>query len=132
MGNGGIYSLFDKELNKELWLLRNLLVVMRIEAGYTIRIKGREFTQITLFNLWDNVFDFVHSQLANDRKWSLYSHRLYNSQPTEHATIQLDYYVLSYQKKIDFDVELQSNRRTHNRQYRIASSQYDGRKKSSL
>ena len=119
LGNGGIVSLFDKELNKELVVAEKFACGDVIEAGYTGNGAG-EFTQITPLTPGD-----IKSLISYTANWRMTENgalftRFINSQPTEHATIHQIITFYHTKKKIDFDVELENFDGAHNRQYRIA------------
>lgn len=119
LGNGGVQSLFDKELNKELLHTSKFKGGDIIEAGYTGNGAG-EFTKITELTPGDisAVSEWKSNwKLAeNGSLFAVYE----NIQPTKNATIIQRIKLYHSLKKIDFDVTLQNFNGEHNRQYRIA------------
>jgi alpha-mannosidase len=119
LGNGGITSLYDKELGKELLETSKFAGGDILDAGYTGNGAG-EFTQIknltpgdlTPLSQWQIAWSLIHSG-------ALFS-EYQNTQPTKNATIVQTVRIYHLQKKIDFDISLVDFSGEHNRQYRIA------------
>ncbi|WP_455584044.1 glycoside hydrolase family 38 N-terminal domain-containing protein [Bacteroides sp.] len=119
LGNGGIVSLYDKDLDKEVIHTSKYACGDIIEAGYAGNGAG-EFTRITDLTPGD-IFPFRSYQAH----WSLVESgplytRFKNVQPTGRATIIQVITFSNVEKKIDFDITLQDFNGDHNRQYRIA------------
>lgn len=119
LGDGGIASLYDKQLDKELMHTAKYACGDIIEAGYTGNGAG-EFTQVTDLTPGD-IFPF-HSYKTH---WTLVESgplytRFKNIQPTNRATVIQVITFSNVEKKIDFDITLQDYNGDHNRQFRIA------------
>ena len=119
LGDGGIMSLYDKEMNKELFHTSKFKGGDIIEAGYIGNGAG-EFTKITDLTPGD-----ISSLSDSSTSWSLLEDgalfAVYeNIQQTKNTNIiqRIRFYHLL--KKIDFDITLQDFNGEHNRQYRIA------------
>lgn len=119
LGDGGIVSLYDKDLNKELFHTSKFKGGDVIEAGYTGNGAG-EFTKVTDLTPGD-----ISSLSTTATLWNLVEDgalfTVYeNIQQTKNANIiqKIKFYHLL--KKIDVDVTLQNFNGEHNRQYRIA------------
>ena len=119
LGNGGIVSLFDKQLGKELMHTSKYACGDVLEAGYTGNGAG-EFTQITDLTPGD-IFPFrsynTHWELVESGP--VYT-RFKNVQPTSRATIIQVITFSNVEKKVDFDITLQDFNGAPNRQFRIA------------
>jgi alpha-mannosidase len=119
LGNGGIESLFDKSLQKELLITSKFKGGDIIEAGYTGNGAG-EFTQIKPIETGD-----LTSLGSNETTWSIVeSGPLYtafeNVQPGKNARIIQRIKIYHSLKKIDFDITLADFNGAHNRQFRMA------------
>ena len=118
-GNGGIESLYDKELGKELLETSKFKGGDILDAGYTGNGAG-EFTQIKglvpgdLTSLSNKTTAWMLT--ASGPLFSEYK----NEQHTKNAKIVQTIRVYHEHKKIDFDISLVDFNGTHNRQYRIA------------
>ncbi len=118
LGNGGIVSLYDKELKKELVHTSKFACGDISEFGYLGNGAG-EFTEIKELTPGD-----ITTLSSFDARWRktesgpLYT-RFENVQPTKHATIVQVITFYHQKKQIDFDVTLREFDGTHNRQYRI-------------
>lgn len=119
LGNGGIVSLFDKTVGKELVHTSKFACGDVIEAGYMGNGAG-EFTRVTDLTPGD-----ITSLRSQESRWKvtesgpLYT-RFENVQPTKHATVVQVITFSHLKKQIDFDITLRDFDGTHNRQYRIA------------
>lgn len=119
LGNGGIISLYDKHLGKEIAHTSKFAYGDVIELGYTGNGAG-EFTRIQDVTPGDIV-----PLSSMDSYWSvlesgpLYT-RFMNEQPTKHTTIRQIITFYHFDKQIDFDIVLKDFDGEHNRQYRIA------------
>lgn len=119
LGNGGIVSLYDKELGKEVVHTSKFACGDVVELGYTGNGAG-EFTRITDVTPGD--ISPLSSKPANWKvvdSGTLFT-RFVNEQPTKHAIIVQTITFHHREKKIDFDVMLKDFDGEHNRQYRIA------------
>lgn len=119
LGNGGIVSLYDKELGKEVIHTSKFACGDIVELGYTGNGAG-EFTRIQDVTPGDIIP--LSSMAAN---WKVTENgnvltRFVNEQPTKHAKIVQTITFYHSDKKIDFDVVLEDFDGEHNRQYRIA------------
>lgn len=119
LGNGGIVSLYDKIVGKEVAHTSKFACGDVIEAGYTGNGAG-EFTRVTDLTPGD-----ITSLSSREARWrvtesgALYT-RFENVQPTEHATIVQVITFSHLKKQIDFDITLRDFDGAQNRQYRIA------------
>lgn len=119
LGNGGIVSLYDKELGKELVHTSKFACGDVIEAGYTGNGAG-EFTEITPLTPGDIIpLSSLSSRWVRKECGDLYT-RFENRVKTAHAVVVQSVTFYNYQKKIDVDVTLEDFDGAHNRQYRIA------------
>lgn len=119
LGNGGIVSLIDKKIGKDLIHSSKFACGDVIEVGYTGNGAG-EFTRVHDVTPGDIV-----SLTAFDAQWSIIENgevftRYYSEQPTKFATIEQKITFYHNIKKIDFDITLRDFTGEHNRQYRIA------------
>ncbi|MDR1332372.1 MAG: alpha-mannosidase, partial [Tannerella sp.] len=119
LGDGGIESLYDRELNRELLETSKFKGGDILEAGYTGNGAG-EFTVIK--DLTPGDLTALSSRTA---QWQLVNTgalfaEYRNMQQTAHAKIVQSVRIYHHQKKIDFDISLVDFDGTHNRQYRIA------------
>ncbi|MCE9356759.1 alpha-mannosidase [Parabacteroides distasonis] len=119
LGNGGIVSLYDKILGKDVIHTSKFACGDVLELGYTGNGAG-EFTRITDLTSGDiTPLSSFDSQWRVVETGALYT-RFENIQPTKHATIVQTITFLHTKKQIDFDIELRDFDGEHNRQYRIA------------
>lgn len=119
LGNGGIVSLFDKQLGKEVTHTSKFACGDVIELGYIGNGAG-EFTRIT--DVVPGDIAPLSSQIAHwcvTENGPLYT-RFVNEQLTKHATIVQTITFHHHDKQIDFGVQLKDFDGEHNRQYRIA------------
>lgn len=117
-GNGGIQSLIDKQLRKEI------LNTIRYKGGDVLNLeyKGNgagEFTQITGFTPGD-----LKALSGNQTVWSVTDTGplftvFRNEQTVKEGLVIQEIRIFHNDKKIDFDVEIDYDG-THNRQLRIA------------
>lgn len=117
-GNGGIQSLIDKQLHKEI------LNTIRYKGGDVLNLeyKGNgagEFTQITGFTPGD-----LKVLSSNQTVWSVIDTGplftvFRNEQTVKEGSVIQEIRIFHNDKKIDFDVEIDYDG-THNRQLRIA------------
>jgi alpha-mannosidase len=119
LGDGGIESLYDKELNKELLETSKFKGGDIQEAGYTGNGAG-EFTVIKELTPGD-----LTALSSRTAQWQLLNTgalfaEYRNTQQTAHAKIVQTVRIYHSQKKIDFDISLVDFDGAHNRQYRIA------------
>lgn len=119
LGDGGIVSLYDKEMNKELLHTSKFKGGDIIEAGYTGNGAG-EFTKVTDLTPGD-----ISLLSAMPTSWNLTEDgalfTIYeNIQYTKNAKIIQKIKFYHSLKKIDFNITLQDFNGEHNRQYRIA------------
>lgn len=119
LGDGGIVSLYDKELGKELIHSSKFACGDVVELGYTGNGAG-EFTRITDVTPGDIIplSSFTSTWKVTDNG-PLFT-RFVQEQPTKHAIIKQVITFYHTDKKIDFDVTLKDFDGEHNRQYRIA------------
>lgn len=119
LGNGGIVSLYDKELGREIIHTSKFACGDIVELGYNGNGAG-EFTRVTDVTPGDitplSLFD-AHWRVTESGP--LYT-RFENIQPTKHTTIVQTITFSHVKKQIDFDVTLRDFDGEHNRQYRIA------------
>lgn len=118
LGEGGIVSLYDKQLGKELVHTSKFACGDVVELGYTGNGAG-EFTRITDLTPGD-----IFPLSALETRWTVTESgpvytRFENVQPTGHATIVQSITFLHVKKQIDFDITLRDFDGAHNRQYRI-------------
>lgn len=118
LDKGGIVSLYDKELGKELVHTSKFAFGDVAELGYTGNGAG-EFTRIT-----DPTPGDLTPLSAFEANWKVAESgpvytRFENVQPTGHATIVQVITFWHNRKQIDFDVTLRDFDGAHNRQYRI-------------
>lgn len=119
LGNGGILSLYDKELGKEVMHTSKFACGDVIELGYTGNGAG-EFTRITDVTPGDiTPLSSMPARWKVSDSGELFT-RFVNEQPTKHAVIVQTITFHHTEKKIDFDVTLKDFDGEHNRQYRIA------------
>jgi alpha-mannosidase len=119
LGNGGIESLYDKELDRELLETSKFKGGDILEAAYTGNGAG-EFTQVTPLTPGS-----IIPLSAKATAWELIaSGQLFseyrNAQQTPNAKIVQTVRVYHTYKRIDFDISLVDFNGAHNRQYRIA------------
>jgi alpha-mannosidase len=118
-GDGGIESMFDKTLNKELLITSKFKAGDVLDLGYTGNGAG-EFTQIKQLVAGDI------TPLSNLKaEWNIVSTGAIftdyqTNQQTKNAKIIQRIRVYHTLKKIDFDISLVDFNGTHNRQYRMA------------
>jgi len=119
LGNGGITSLFDKKLNREIVQTEKMVCGDILEVGYTGNGAG-EFNRVK---------DVSHRDLLKlstlNSNWKIVqTGALFtvfeNKVPTKNAEIIQDVKIYHSIKKIDFDITLKDFNGAHNRQYRIA------------
>ena len=119
LGNGGIVSLYDKELGKELIHSSKFACGDVVELGYTGNGAG-EFTRITDVTPGDIIpLSSFTSTWKVTEDGPLFT-RFEQEQPTQHAVIRQTITFYHTYKKIDFDITLKDFDGEHNRQYRIA------------
>lgn len=119
LGNGGIVSLYDKELDKSIVHTSKFACGDIVELGYAGNGAG-EFTRITDVTPGDiTPLSVMNSNWKVTESGSLYT-RFVNEQKTEHAVIIQTITFHHFDKKIDFDVNIKDFDGEHNRQYRIA------------
>ena len=119
LGNGGIVSLYDKELGKEVVHTSKFACGDVVELGYMGNGAG-EFTRITDVTPGDiTPLSSMSTQWKVVESGELFT-RFVNEQPTKHAVIVQTITFHHLDKKIDFDVTLKNFDGAHNRQYRIA------------
>jgi len=119
LGNGGIESLYDKELNKELLEVSKFKGGDILDGGYTGHGAG-EFTRIKGLTAGD-----LTPLSKNTTVWTLTdSGALFseyqNTQQTANAQIIQNIRIYHDRKKIDFDISIVDFNGAQNRQYRIA------------
>lgn len=119
LGNGGIQSLYDKQLGKELLETSKFKGGDILDGGYTGHGTG-EFTQIKGLTAGD-----LTPLSAKATTWTLAaSGALFseyrNDQQTANAKVVQIIRIYHEEKKIDFDISLVDFNGAHNRQYRIA------------
>ncbi len=119
LGNGGIVSLYDRQLNKELIHTSKFACGDIVELGYKGNGAG-EFTRITDVTPGD-----IKTLSQRPSVWKMTENgplltRFEQEQPTEHTTINQVITFYHLDKKIDFHVVLKDFDGEHNRQYRIA------------
>lgn len=118
LGKGGIVSLYDKELGKELVHTSKFAFGDVAELGYTGHGAG-EFTRITDPTPGDltplSQFETCWKVAESGPVYT----RFENVQPTRHATIVQSITFRHACKQIDFDITLRDFDGAHNRQYRI-------------
>lgn len=119
LGNGGIVSLYDKKLGKDISHTSKFACGDVVELGYTGNGAG-EFTRITDVTPGD-----ISTLSSKDSYWKISENgplytRFVNEQPTKHTTIVQTITFHHKDKKIDFDIMLKDFDGEHNRQYRIA------------
>jgi alpha-mannosidase len=119
LGDGGIVSLYDKELYKELLETSKFKGGDILEAGYTGNGAG-EFTTIRGLTPGD-----LTALSAQTTQWTrIHTGALFveyqNTQQTINAKIEQSIRIYHSQKKIDFNISLIDFNGAHNRQYRIA------------
>jgi alpha-mannosidase len=119
LGDGGIASLYDKELNRELLETSKFKGGDVLDAGYTGNGAG-EFTMIKGVTAGD-----LSRLSSRATQWKrIHMGALFveyqNTQQTAHAKIIQSVRIYHNQKKIDFDISLIDFNGAHNRQYRIA------------
>lgn len=119
LGDGGIVSLYDKQLGKEVVHTSKFACGDVIELGYSGNGAG-EFTRITDVTPGDIIpLSSMKAIWKVAESGSLFT-RFVNEQPTKHAVIIQTITFHHLDKKIDFDVTLKDFDGEHNRQYRIA------------
>ncbi len=118
-GNGGLASIFDKELNKEL------VNADKFVAGevFTMRSEGNgagEFTDVQQPDMagFDKTGNYpTHWQIESDGPiFTIYSYR----QAIRHAVVEQHIKVYHQQKRIDFDVDLLNWEGILYREFRMA------------
>ena len=119
LGDGGVESLYDKQLGRELLETSKFKGGDILDAGYTGNGAG-EFTQIKALTAGS-----IMPLSAKATTWELIaSGQLFseyrNEQQTSNAKIVQTIRVYHAYKKIDFDISLVDFNGAHNRQYRIA------------
>lgn len=119
LGNGGIESLYDKELGKELLETSKFKGGDILDAGYMgngagefIQIKGLTAGDLTPLSSKTTAWALT----ASGALFSEYK----NEQQTTNAKIIQIIRIYHNQKKIDLDISLVDFNGAHNRQYRIA------------
>lgn len=119
LGDGGIVSLYDKQLGKEITHTSKFACGDVIELGYTGNGAG-EFTRITDVTPGDiTPLSSMKTIWKVSESGNLFT-RFVNEQNTKHAIIVQTITFHHMDKKIDFDVTLKDFDGEHNRQYRIA------------
>ena len=118
LGKGGIVSLYDKELQKDLSHTSKFAFGDIIELSYNGNGAG-EFTRIT-----DVVPGDVTPLSSFDANWKMTENgplytRFENEVPTKNATIVQVITFSNINKQIDFDITLRDFNGAHNRQYRV-------------
>lgn len=119
LGNGGIVSLYDKELGKELIHSSKFACGDVVELGYTGNGAG-EFTRITDVTPGDIIPLSSFTPTWKVTEYGPLFTRFEQEQPTQHAVIRQTITFYHTYKKIDFDITLKDFDGEHNRQYRIA------------
>lgn len=119
LGNGGIRSLFDKEIGKEIANTSKFAYGDVVEVGYIGNGAG-EFTRIQ-----DPTPGDISPLRDSETIWKVINSGdlfvTYQSEtPTKNTTICQEITIYNTVKKIDFDVTLKDFNGEHNRQYRIA------------
>lgn len=119
LGNGGITSLYDKQLGKEVLETSKFAGGDVLEAGYTGHGAG-EFVRVKELTPGD-----LSTVSALPAQWVIkQSGRLFteyeNRQATKNAHIVQTIRLFHTLKRIDVDVALVDFNGTHNRQYRVA------------
>lgn len=117
-GDGGIQSLIDKQLDKEI------LNTIRYKGGDLLNLeyKGNgagEFTQITGFTPGDLRALSDHKSIWKITETGPLFTTFHNEQTIKEGTVIQEIRVFHQEKKIDFEIELAYDG-THNRQLRIA------------
>ncbi len=118
LGDGGIVSLYDKDINRELLHTSKFRGGDILEAGYAGNGAG-EFTKVTDLTPGDitslSSIPTSWNVLEDGALFTVYE----NTQHTKNTTIIQKITFYHSLKKIDFNITLQNFNGEHNRQYRI-------------
>lgn len=119
LGNGGITSLYDKDLGKELVHTSKFQCGDILEAGYTGHGAG-EFTRLQDLTPGDiTTLSALPAQWRVAESGSLFT-SFENVQQTKSTRVRQTVKCYHALKKIDFNIVLEDFNGEHNRQYRIA------------
>lgn len=118
LGNGGLLSLYDKELNKELLECSKYKGGDIIDVGYNGNGAG-EFTDVVNVNIYDlttsSTYESQWKIVESGNLFTTYENRV----PAKHCTYVQRIRFHNLIKKIDFLITLEDFDGAHNRQFRM-------------